>query len=180
MEKIGIVSNTQVLNIVKNGIFIDERCYLPDFIWNSFESLTYSIDSFIPLNKPRTSETAFCNLFRCLLQTILKDSSVDVIDGENVPESTRQTTILDQYDSAHFGKRIDLIVYETYHSKDIWRSSIEFKKGSASSNLLGHEQSKTSEWMLQSWTTLYHSAKVMLKNASTRTGLEAQNTCSNC
>ncbi|KAL7320066.1 hypothetical protein PS15m_003135 [Mucor circinelloides] len=107
------------------------------------------IDNFVVLNKQRISEATYCGILHSLLQTILLGSDMDMIDGENIPESTKRMSILNQYNATQFGRRADIIIYESYQSENIEYAVVEFKTHSASDSYKNISNRKISGSMQQ-------------------------------
>lgn len=74
---------------------------------------------------------------------------MDMIDGENIPESTKRMSILNQYNATQFGRRADIIIYESYQSENIEYAVVEFKTHSASDSYKNISNRKISGSMQQ-------------------------------
>ncbi|KAL9536579.1 hypothetical protein MBANPS3_012546 [Mucor bainieri] len=112
-----------------------------DTIFDAMKPVQFDVTNFAILNKARDSEAMYCSIVRSLLEVLFKGTGLEVIDGEHVPSSTQRMSIINQSDT-EFGRRVDLMVYESCGPDEIEYSSIEFKTAHANTKLLDYQQVK--------------------------------------
>ncbi|KAI9258403.1 hypothetical protein EDC94DRAFT_495349, partial [Helicostylum pulchrum] len=84
----------------------------------------------------------YSSKFEDILDTLFEGLEIEIRSGENISQSTCYATSANDCIDSDFGRRIDILVSNTRYNVLTEYCAIEFKKQSATSRLLKHQQSK--------------------------------------